>query len=152
MIWFVFILRKFNNNDSLNSMDTQKYCPIMWPISANENSVSISSYSSSVIDEYCNCILIQVSIVRRHTSSSSEEGPRGGPLSAKEYVESLHQNAKSQLLYGKNNVIVQPVSVIFYKSINKPRFHDVFLSCTGKYLYWIVFIERVPLAILITYV
>ncbi len=26
---------------------------------------------------------------------------------AKEYVESLHQNSKSQLLYGKNNVIVK---------------------------------------------
>ncbi|CAF4348298.1 unnamed protein product, partial [Adineta steineri] len=29
--------------------------------------------------------------------------------SAKDYVESLHQNAKSQLIYGKNNVLVQPV-------------------------------------------
>ncbi len=30
--------------------------------------------------------------------------------SAKEYVESLHQNSKSQLVYGKNNVIVKQVS------------------------------------------
>ena len=50
--------------------------------------------------------------VRRHTSSSSEESMRAAPLSAKEYVESLHQNSKTQLLYGKNNVIVQPVSII----------------------------------------
>jgi len=28
----------------------------------------------------------------------------------KDYVESLHQNAKSQLIYGKNNVLVQPVA------------------------------------------
>ena len=26
--------------------------------------------------------------------------------SAKEYVESLHQNSKSQLIYGKNHVVV----------------------------------------------
>ena len=48
--------------------------------------------------------------VRRNTSSSSEESMRSAPLSAKEYVESLHQNNKSTLLYGKNNVMVQPVS------------------------------------------
>lgn len=30
------------------------------------------------------------------------------PFSPKEYVESLHQNCKTTLLYGKNNVFVQP--------------------------------------------
>lgn len=30
--------------------------------------------------------------------------------SAKDYVESLHQNSTATLLYGKNNVRVQPVS------------------------------------------
>lgn len=29
--------------------------------------------------------------------------------SAREYVESLHQNSRVHLLYGKNNVLVQPV-------------------------------------------
>lgn len=29
--------------------------------------------------------------------------------SAREYVESLHQNSRTHLLYGKNNVLVQPV-------------------------------------------
>ncbi|XP_071848613.1 small G protein signaling modulator 1-like isoform X3 [Apostichopus japonicus] len=29
-------------------------------------------------------------------------------VSARDYVESLHQNSRSQLLYGKNNVLVQP--------------------------------------------
>ena len=47
--------------------------------------------------------------VKSQTSSSSDDSMRTGPLSAKEYVESLHQNSKSTLLYGKNNVIVQPV-------------------------------------------
>ena len=30
------------------------------------------------------------------------------PSQAREYVESLHQNAKDVLIYGKNNVRVQP--------------------------------------------
>ncbi|VDI72928.1 Hypothetical predicted protein [Mytilus galloprovincialis] len=46
--------------------------------------------------------------VRRNTSSSSEESSKSFHLSAKEYVESLHQNSKTTLLYGKNNVYVQP--------------------------------------------
>ncbi|CAF3414264.1 unnamed protein product [Rotaria sp. Silwood1] len=52
---------------------------------------------------------------KRHASSSSEDSQRNNQsLSmstnpAKDYVESLHQNAKSQLLYGKNNVLVQPI-------------------------------------------
>ena len=37
---------------------------------------------------------------------------RAVPITAKEYVESLHQNNKSTLLYGKNNVMVQPVSLL----------------------------------------
>lgn len=31
--------------------------------------------------------------------------------SAREYVESLHQNSRTHLLYGKNNVLVQPVQL-----------------------------------------
>lgn len=41
-------------------------------------------------------------------SGSSEEGHRMIPVAARDYVESLHQNSKSTLLYGKNNVLVQP--------------------------------------------
>ena len=51
--------------------------------------------------------------IRRHASSSSEDSlSRSAPGSAKDYVESLHQNNKTTLLYGKNNVLVQPVSSI----------------------------------------
>lgn len=61
--------------------------------------------------------------LKRHASSSGEEVQRHTQLisinPAREYVESLHQNAKSQLIYGKNNVLVQPVSA------NEP----VVLSC-----------------------
>lgn len=48
--------------------------------------------------------------VKRNTSSSSEDGHRCVPVSARDYVESLHQNSRATLLYGKNNVLVQPVS------------------------------------------
>lgn len=37
---------------------------------------------------------------------------------AKDYVESLHQNSRATLLYGKNNVLVLPVCSIQYK-VNK---------------------------------
>ncbi len=59
-------------------------------------------------------IFSYISQIRRNTSSSSEESMRSTPMSAKEYVESLHQNSRTQLLYGKNNVMVQPVSDSFY--------------------------------------
>ncbi|KAG8189167.1 hypothetical protein JTE90_018459 [Oedothorax gibbosus] len=42
---------------------------------------------------------------KRDTRASTEEGCRTIPRG---YVESLHQNNKSTLLYGKNNVMVQP--------------------------------------------
>lgn len=72
----------------------------------------------------------QVLQVKRHTSSSSEENMRTVPASAKEYVESLHQNAKSTLLYGKNNVMVQPVSVSLRPQSGvsfQPFFHVTYL-------------------------
>ncbi|XP_041347892.1 small G protein signaling modulator 1-like isoform X3 [Gigantopelta aegis] len=46
------------------------------------------------------------------SSSSSEDSPKGNfHMSAREYVESLHQNSKTTLLYGKNNVQVQKEDV-----------------------------------------
>ena len=65
------------------------------------------------------CVVLccrQVALGKRNASTSSGEDctPRTSSLmtSAREYVESLHQNNRSQLLYGKNNVIVQPVSEV----------------------------------------
>lgn len=46
-------------------------------------------------------------IQKRHSSGSMDDRPS---LSARDYVESLHQNSRATLLYGKNNVLVQPVS------------------------------------------
>ncbi|XP_029618137.1 small G protein signaling modulator 1 isoform X2 [Salmo trutta] len=46
-------------------------------------------------------------IQKRHSSSSIEERPSPSP-SARDYVESLHQNNRATLLFGKNNVLVQP--------------------------------------------
>ncbi|XP_070759825.1 small G protein signaling modulator 1 [Enoplosus armatus] len=46
-------------------------------------------------------------IQKRHSSSSMDERPSPSP-SARDYVESLHQNNRVTLLFGKNNVLVQP--------------------------------------------
>ncbi|XP_028270637.1 small G protein signaling modulator 1 isoform X2 [Parambassis ranga] len=46
-------------------------------------------------------------IQKRASSSSMDERPSPSP-SAREYVESLHQNSRATLLFGKNNVLVQP--------------------------------------------
>ncbi|KFQ21805.1 Small G protein signaling modulator 2, partial [Merops nubicus] len=42
---------------------------------------------------------------KRHSSGGAEDR---GAAAAREYVESLHQNSRTHLLYGKNNVLVQP--------------------------------------------
>ncbi|XP_054852377.1 small G protein signaling modulator 1 [Eublepharis macularius] len=44
-------------------------------------------------------------IQKRHSSGSVDDRLS---LSARDYVESLHQNSRATLLYGKNNVLVQP--------------------------------------------
>lgn len=49
---------------------------------------------------------------------------------AKEYVESLHQNTKSQLIYGKNNVIV------CQKEIELPGYLSLHLHSNGMVLKW----------------
>ncbi|XP_048677320.2 small G protein signaling modulator 1 isoform X1 [Caretta caretta] len=49
--------------------------------------------------------LAPVVIQKRHSSGSMDDRPS---LSARDYVESLHQNSRATLLYGKNNVMVQP--------------------------------------------
>lgn len=45
--------------------------------------------------------------VRRYNNSSANEESQA-LVYAKDYVKSLHQNTRSALLYGKNNVVVQP--------------------------------------------
>ncbi|XP_061868448.1 small G protein signaling modulator 2 isoform X6 [Colius striatus] len=47
-------------------------------------------------------------IRKRHSSGSTSEERDRFAASAREYVESLHQNSRTHLLYGKNNVLVQP--------------------------------------------
>lgn len=46
--------------------------------------------------------------IRKRHSSGNTSGDRLAAC-AREYVESLHQNSRTRLLYGKNNVLVQPV-------------------------------------------
>ncbi|XP_042832777.1 small G protein signaling modulator 1-like [Panthera tigris] len=49
-------------------------------------------------------------IQKRHSSGSMDDRPS---LSARDCVESLHQNSRATLLYGKNDVLVQPVRDIW---------------------------------------
>lgn len=49
-------------------------------------------------------------IRKRHSSGSASEDRLAA--CAREYVESLHQNSRTRLLYGKNNVLVQPVGML----------------------------------------
>lgn len=51
--------------------------------------------------------------IRKRQSSSSMIEDRFA-ASAREYVESLHQNSRTHLLYGKNNVLVQPVLFLLF--------------------------------------
>lgn len=52
-----------------------------------------------------------VQIQKRQSSGSMDDRPL---MWAKEYVESLHQNSRAALLFGKNNVLVQPVSRLLF--------------------------------------
>ena len=47
-------------------------------------------------------------IQKRRSSGSMDDRPS---LSARDYVEALHQSSRATLLYGKNNVLVQPVRI-----------------------------------------
>ncbi|UJR28351.1 hypothetical protein I4U23_009593 [Adineta vaga] len=83
----------------------------------NNNRPSINTTSMMMSTNGSNSIKCRPSLKinsKRHASSSGEETQRHNQLisihPAREYVDSLHQNAKSQLLYGKNNVFVQPTS------------------------------------------
>jgi len=79
----------------------------------------------------CDCGWLVDGQFQRHLSStSSEDSNRGGggslngsstPPTAKEYVMSLHQNPRSVLLYGKNNVSVQPVRTTLHQACSHHR-------------------------------
>ncbi|CAF1043202.1 unnamed protein product [Adineta steineri] len=84
--------------------------------SGNRTSTNATSMMINVNDSHSPKFRPRLQInLKRHASSSSEDTQRNNRSlsmatnSAKDYVESLHQNAKSQLIYGKNNVLVQPV-------------------------------------------
>jgi small G protein signaling modulator 1 len=63
-----------------------------------------------------------LNIKRIHTSSDDSgvhSYKSNSPAStAKDYVESLHQNSRATLLYGKNNVLVHPVSFAINSTLN----------------------------------
>lgn len=61
-------------------------------------------------------------IRKRHSSGSTSEDRLAA--CAREYVESLHQNSRARLLYGKNNVLVQPVGKPSAPHLPPPRAQD----------------------------
>ena len=81
-----------NNNSTISIDDSTNGSPILF--TSNNNNIlktplTPSSFNSNVSNQSSPSISIN--------------------YNAKEYVESLHQNSKSQLIYGKNYVIVYPV-------------------------------------------
>uniref|UniRef100_A0AAQ5Z5R5 Small G protein signaling modulator 1a n=1 Tax=Amphiprion ocellaris TaxID=80972 RepID=A0AAQ5Z5R5_AMPOC len=79
-------------------------------------------------------------IQKRHSSSSMDERPSPSP-SAREYVESLHQNSRATLLFGKNNVLVQPVTIRFltsmYQCIDMTVLRNNIIKCNCNLnVYW----------------
>lgn len=51
---------------------------------------------------------------RNLNATNNDDNQRQTPTSAKDYVESLHQNNRVTLLYGKNNVLVIPVFILHH--------------------------------------
>lgn len=58
----------------------------------------------------CNTFFFFNQIQKRQSSGSMDDRPL---MWVRDYVESLHQNSRATLLFGKNNVLVQPVSASF---------------------------------------
>ncbi|KAG8450718.1 hypothetical protein GDO86_003116 [Hymenochirus boettgeri] len=66
-------------------------------------------------------------IKKRHSSGSMSDDKFAA--SAREYVESLHQNSRTHLLYGKNNVLVQPENVFWDYALIVPISQIVCIHC-----------------------
>ena len=62
------------------------------------------------------------------TKSSHDENLVVAPLLAREHIESLHQNSHAALLYGKNNVYLEPVSSHFMHLCNNYKSEIISLT------------------------
>jgi hypothetical protein len=96
---------KRNAVKNLNNLSIEE------PSTSNNNSInSPFTFNSSKN----NCSKSPMTPLSNNISNSSPPGSVNNiNANAKEYVESLHQNSKSQLIYGKNYVIVYPVINFF---------------------------------------
>lgn len=77
-----------------------------WLVSSLETPPDVYHHVS-VAEYNANRFVFLRQIQKRQSSGSMDDRPL---MWAKEYVESLHQNSRAALLFGKNNVLVQPVS------------------------------------------
>ena len=71
-----------------------------------------SSHSSFSIDSNANAGNSSAHMASAYNSimPHTPTKVKASVISPKEYVESLHQNFKTQLIYGKNNVLVKKVN------------------------------------------
>ena len=106
MIFFLSIDTVYLTFKQLNT------CPEPATPTGNTGIAYIGQHDTGTAVIFNTCLtLYESQRARCNTSSSSEDSMRSVPVHAREYVESLHQNRKANLLYGKNNVRVLPVSI-----------------------------------------
>ncbi len=89
-----------NKNNSTNSLPKNQSI-----INTKENSSKNKTFSNKNLP-----VIIQQTNFTNNTAASvgsNNQSLLNSSSSAREYVESLHQNSKSQLIYGKNHVIVR---------------------------------------------
>lgn len=78
-----------------------------WLVSSLETPPPDVYHHVSMAEYDASRFVFLLQIQKRQSSGSMDDRPL---MWAKEYVESLHQNSRAALLFGKNNVLVQPVS------------------------------------------
>ncbi|CAH0549285.1 unnamed protein product [Brassicogethes aeneus] len=80
---------------------------------------------------------VRKSVVRKPLNASSEDSMAGRSSTqslAKDYVESLHQNSRATLLFGKNNVLVMPLNSDVSRSI--PGYLSLHQMASGLTIKW----------------
>lgn len=93
-------LNSSNKNNAINSLPKNQSI-----INSKENASKSKIFSNKTLP-----VIVQQTNFTNNTATSvgsNNQSLLNSSSSAREYVESLHQNSKSQLIYGKNHVIVR---------------------------------------------
>lgn len=97
-----------NLNNSHKSSNSKKNTTISTPLSPVKNSPIVKHTQHM----YPQCYQSNISNSQGSGNNLNNSQVSLESCNPKEYVESLHQNLKSTILYGKNNVIVNQVNMI----------------------------------------